>query len=148
MLSDLDVEEIRAIESKGQPFEVRVEQRTAREISRPAWEITRAERVDRTTVALALAGEFDLAAYEPAGEVLRALECRGAPLVVIDLEHVSFIGSSGIRFLVEAQERADHGGWALVIIAPRDPTHGLLARAGLDGELNLSPSLPRSPRLV
>jgi anti-anti-sigma factor len=118
----------------------------APQISKPAWEITRAEPINRTTVVLALAGEFDLAAYEPVGGVLRALERRDAPLVVIDLEHVSFIGNVGIRFLVEAQERADLGGWALVIVAPRDPTYDLLALPGVDDELNIIHRLPRSPR--
>lgn len=114
------------------------------QLSKPAWEITRAERVDRTTVALALAGEFDLAASEPVGRVLRALECRGARLVVIDLEDVTLIGTVGIRFLVEAQERADLGGWALVIVVPRDPGHDLLALAGLDEQLNITHRLRRS----
>jgi anti-anti-sigma factor len=118
----------------------------APQISKPAWEITRAEPINRTTVVLALAGEFDLAAYEPAGDVLRALEHRGAPMVVIDLEYVSFIGIVGIRFLVEAQERADLGGWALVIVAPRDPTHDLRALPGVENELNVIHRLPRPPR--
>ena len=117
----------------------------APQASKPAWEITRAEPINRTTIVLALAGEFDLAAYEPVGGVLRALEGRGAPLVVIDLEQVSFIGNVGIRFLVEAQERADLGGWALVIVTPRDPTYDLLALPGIDDELKIIHRLPRSP---
>jgi anti-anti-sigma factor len=116
------------------------------QLSKRAWEITRAERVDRTTVALGLAGDFDWAAYEPAGELLQALERRGARLVVIDLEHVGFIGIVGTRFLVEAQERADLGGWALVIVAPRDPRQSLLALADLDDQLNITHRLRRSPR--
>ncbi len=115
----------------------------ARRINTAAWEITRAERIDGTTAALALAGEFDLAAYEPVGDALRALEGGGARLIVIDLEHVSLVGSVGIRFLVEAQERAEQGGWALVIVAPRDPKDDLLALPGVDDELNIIRRLPR-----
>jgi anti-anti-sigma factor len=102
----------------------------APEVEEPVWQITRAERIDRTTVLLALAGEFDLAAYEPVGEVLRGLEDLGAPVVVIDLEQVNFVGPLVLGFLVKAQERADMGGWALVIVAPRDPAHRLVGLTG------------------
>ena len=109
----------------------------APEIEEPAWRITRAERIDRTTVLLALAGEFELAAYEPVGQVLRGLEDLGAPVVVIDLEEVTFVGALVLGFLVKAQERADLGGWALVIVAPRDPARRPVGLTGLDQAMNI-----------
>jgi anti-anti-sigma factor len=66
-------------------------------------------------------------------------------VVVIDLEQVSLFNAIGLRFLVEAQERADLGGWALVIVAPRDPAYRVIALAGLDDRMNVS---RRPARLV
>ena len=75
-----------------------------------SWWITRAERLDGATALLAVAGEFDLAALEPAGEVLRCLESRRPSLVVIDLGQLTFMDCQGLRFLAEARARAEWGG--------------------------------------
>ena len=76
--------------------------------------------------------------------MLRGLEALGAPVVVIDLEQVTFVGALVLGFLVKAQERADLGGWALVIVAPRDPAR---RPAGLTG-LDPGDEHPRRPALV
>jgi anti-sigma B factor antagonist len=108
--------------------------------------IIRAERVDRATVVLSLVGEFDLSTYEPASEVLRHLERAGATLVVIDLGNLTFLASVGIPFLLEAQERADLGGWSLVVVAPPPPADRVLALSGVDNHLNVTRRTPQAGR--
>src|SRR4051794_5507182 len=86
-----------------------------------------------TTHVISLAGEID---PEPVPRLRRAIEqvfeARAATLVT-DLAGVTFMDSSGMHILLEAQERARAGGVRFVMVPAADHVLGPFRRAGIDG---------------
>ena len=67
-------------------------------------------------VILRFRGELDIASLAPLHDVLVAAQADGAP-VVVDLDGVTFLDSSGLRLLLQASERGSmrvRGGTAAV----------------------------------
>ena len=83
--------------------------------------ITRLQGPDGEVV-LALAGELDLSGEEALREALAdALGSNGdgngsRPGLLIDLGDLTFLGSTGIRFLLEARSRADSMGRPFAVV--------------------------------
>ncbi len=77
-----------------------------------------------------ISGEVDAHSAEPFGAALAAVDAA-APTVIIDMSAVTFMDSSGLRVLVEAQQRAEAGGPKLVLRAPSRQIVRLLDLAGL-----------------
>lgn len=120
--------------------------RSPRAVPESSWRIERAERPDPSTAVLALGGDLDLDAVDPATAVLARLEGEGPRLVVIDLHSVTFIDAFGVRLLTRAQERADAGGWTLVVVVPPPPADRVLRVLRLGERMNLSSRSPRGSR--
>jgi anti-anti-sigma factor len=72
-------------------------------------------RPDPSTWAVTVSGELDLATAPQLEAVFEALEPARSDRVVIDLEAVTFIDSSGIRALVRAKRRFDGLDASLVL---------------------------------
>ncbi len=69
-----------------------------------------------TVPALGLSGELDFAGLELFEAELTALE-RGSPaLLILDLSELSFLDSSGLNFILQANRRAAEEGRRLVIV--------------------------------
>lgn len=111
-----------------------------------SWRIERAERADASTTVLALGGDLDLDAVEAVTAMLSRLEGQGPRLVVIDLASVAFVDVFGARLLTDAQQRADAGGWTLVVVVPPSPADRVLHLMGLDATMNLATRSPRGSR--
>ena len=62
---------------------------------------------DPDLVVIRLAGEFDLASSRDVEAILRDCERKARSTVLIDLEELRFIDSTGLRTLLEAKRRAD-----------------------------------------
>jgi anti-sigma B factor antagonist len=79
------------------------------------WREFRCEVVpERETVRVRLVGELDLAT---ADEVAAAVEeTRGFGRLVVDLSEVTFLDSSGIRAILQAQQTADRDGMAFAVV--------------------------------
>jgi anti-anti-sigma factor len=69
------------------------------------------------TVVLTLHGELDLVSAEQVAVRLDALRAEGAP-VLLDLDALDFMDSSGLRMVLNAAEASDAGGWEFSL------THG------------------------
>jgi anti-sigma B factor antagonist len=67
------------------------------------------------TVSLALAGELDLSGARQLETRLDEAEREGTPRLVIDLRALSFIDSTGLRLLLQADARARERGCELVL---------------------------------
>ena len=95
------------IENVGRPFEVHAEWRG-------------------DVVTLDFLGELDLWGSEKAAAAL-ALAVAGAPRVMlVDLRGLSFMGSTGLRCLLEAKLLADAAGARMAIVNGSGPPHRLL----------------------
>jgi anti-sigma B factor antagonist len=81
-------------------------------------------------------GEVDLVTVHEVRSNLRdaAAETRR---VVLDLRQVTFMDSSGLRLLVEAQQLADQSGFALAVVRGPASLERLFEVTGLDARLDL-----------
>jgi anti-sigma B factor antagonist len=106
----------------------------------PSFAIERRDDGDRTV--LELAGEFDLAA-EPL--LTRELETAlPAPTLVLDLSRVTFMDSTGLRLLLEADARArENGDRCLVVRGPG--VHRVIEEGLLASRLEVIERLPGGP---
>lgn len=85
-----------------------------------------------TSVLVAVAGELDAHSAPSLDELATRLRTDGYVHFTLDLSQTTFIDSSGLRSLIELQNRLkENGGGALVLQAPADPVTRLLGITGL-----------------
>jgi anti-anti-sigma factor len=72
------------------------------------------------TVSIALEGELDLAGARQMEESLAAAEREAPTRMVVDLERLQFIDSTGLRLLLQADARARERGCEMVL-RPGEP---------------------------
>ena len=85
-----------------------------------------------TSVLVAVAGELDAHSAPSLEELATGLRSDGYVHFTLDLSQTTFIDSSGLRSLIELQNRLkENGGGALVLQAPADPVTRLLRITGL-----------------
>src|SRR3954452_13886507 len=90
-------------------------------------------RRDGTTV-LTLHGELDLAYADDLTARLEDLRDRGEP-VILDLDQLEFIDSSGLRVLLKATQDSENGAWRFRVTRGSEAVVRLLRAAGLEGRL-------------
>ncbi len=84
---------------------------------------------------LAVRGELDLSEASRLEQELAAVERNGPKTLVIDLRGLSFIDSSGLRVILEADVRARHDGRRLVLVPGPEQVHRIFLIALLDKRL-------------
>ena len=84
-----------------------------------------------TRVELSLAGELDLVSAPKLESELMAVESLDAGDLLIDLEHVQFVDSSGLRVLLGARRRSDATGHRLRMRHVRGQPRRLFEIAGV-----------------
>ena len=70
-----------------------------------------------SVVVVAVPGELDIANAPAIEAALRGAEASGADEVVLDLSELGFMGSVGLRIILEAVERAQARGHRLTLVA-------------------------------
>jgi anti-anti-sigma factor len=83
----------------------------------PPAEFSVEERREGATVVLTLHGELDLVSTEQVTARLDALRAEGSP-VLLDIDALDFMDSSGLRMVLNAAEASDAGDWEFSL------THG------------------------
>jgi anti-sigma B factor antagonist len=103
---------------------------------------TMSERRDGAATIVALAGELDLGSV---GEVQRRLDELGAErqTVVLDLDRLSFLDSTGIRLLLSSGEAAARDGWSFHVTRGSESVRRVLTAAQVIDRL---PYTDRAPR--
>jgi anti-anti-sigma factor len=98
---------------------------------------------------LAVRGEIDLTV---AADLLQTITCAGStgdiPEVVVDLDRVTFLDSTGIAALMRAYQLLAERGTALRVQGGPDNVRSVLAITGVDGVLGLAPSFEEEPAAV
>lgn len=92
------------------------------------------EREHAGAVVLALAGELDFGTMEAVQQRLRELRKEGRP-VVLDLDGLTFMDSTGIRLVLTAVEDAQAGGWSFRVTRGSAPVRQLLDAARVSDRL-------------
>ncbi len=99
-------------------------------------DITTRQRSDGG-VQVELSGELDLATAPKLEDELHAVEERGPALIVLDLQPLSFMDSSGLRALLAADARAREAGRRLVLIRGDERVQRVLKITRLDERLEI-----------
>ena len=94
-------------------------------------------RRERGVVIAEVTGDIDISTVGGLRERLLALADGGPPLI-LDLNGVSFIDSTGLGVLVAAARRADTHGGSLHAVCSRKPTRKLLWLTGVDRRIPLT----------
>lgn len=100
-------------------------------------------RVGGATV-VAARGDIDLSTLAKAMTALDRARA-GVDLLVLDLRGVGFMDTSGLRLVIEEQQRAAHGGYRFRIVPGPSRVQRLFEIAGLAGEEELFMDAPTHP---
>jgi anti-sigma B factor antagonist len=89
-------------------------------------------------VVLRLRGDLDLASADTVAERLEALSAAGEP-VLLDLDSLAFMDSSGLRVVLQAAETSRTSGWRFTLTAGSEQVRNLFASAGVTDRLPIEP---------
>ena len=90
-------------------------------------------------VVITLAGELDVAGAPVLREHLAAATRSEGRVVVCDLEHLTYMDSTGISVLIAARKRLDATGRDLVLVGPSERVHKVLEITGVDSYFTIQP---------
>jgi two-component system, OmpR family, sensor kinase len=89
-------------------------------------------------VVLRLRGDLDLASADAVTERLDALSAAGEP-VLLDLDNLAFMDSSGLRVVLQAAETSRTSGWRFTLTPGSQQVRNLFASAGVTDRLPIEP---------
>jgi anti-anti-sigma factor len=91
------------------------------------------------TVVLRLHGDLDLASADAVALRLDTLAASGDP-VVLDVDRLSFMDSSGLRVVLQAAETSRTSDWSFSLTAGSEQVRNLFASAGVTDRLPIVPT--------
>jgi anti-anti-sigma factor len=106
---------------------------------RPAEEFRIEEDRSDTTVVLRLSGELDLASADAVSQRLDAFAATGEA-VLLDVDRLSFMDSSGLRVVLQAAETSRTSSWEFSLTAGSEQVRNLFASAGVTDRLPIVPA--------
>ena len=92
-------------------------------------------------VVLELLGELDIAAREEADRALEAAIASASVAVVVNLQGLTFMDSTGVRCIFKAKTLADAAGIRLAVLNGSGPGHRVLALIRMDDVIEIVDSL-------
>jgi len=95
--------------------------------------------------ALALSGELDFAALELLEAELLPAEQRSPPILILDLRELSFLDSSGLNTILQAQRRAADESRRLVIVRGDERVQRIFDWTGVSRSLDFVDSPQELP---
>jgi anti-anti-sigma factor len=108
---------VRAVASSS-PFDVTIEQRDS-------------------AVHVALEGELDISTAQRLEDDLRRVEAERPAVIVLDLERLAFLDSTGLRLMIMADARAREDGRRLAIARANEMIQRVLRLTRLDERLDV-----------
>ncbi|MDX6376440.1 MAG: anti-sigma factor antagonist [Gaiellaceae bacterium] len=84
-----------------------------------------------------LSGELDISTAQPLEDDLRRIEAEGPELLVLDLQQLTFMDSTGLRLLITADARAREEGRRMVIIQGNEMVQRVMRLTRLDERLTI-----------
>ncbi len=94
-------------------------------------------RREQDRVVIRLAGELDMASAPQLRSAIEELELAERPLLVLDLQELSFIDSTGLRVILWAHERWRQAGHTLALTPGSQQVQRLLAISGAGERLRI-----------
>jgi anti-sigma B factor antagonist len=94
-------------------------------------------RQERDRVVLSLHGELDLASAPLLQREIESPEIEAAAMVVLDLEALKFIDSTGLRIILSAHDRSREGGQEFAVTPGSQQVQRLLTITRVDEHLRI-----------
>ncbi len=94
-------------------------------------------RHERDRIVLRLFGELDLASAPLLQSEIESAEEGAAQPVVLDLENLEFIDSTGLRIILAAHERSQERGQTLALTRGSQQVQRIMAITGIDQQLRI-----------
>jgi anti-sigma B factor antagonist len=94
------------------------------------------------TVLVKMAGDLDLASAEVLQQALLAVEKHKPATVCLDLSGLGFMDSTGLRLILQANERAKKALSRLVLIAGRESVQRVFRVTGMQDRLEFVERAP------
>jgi anti-anti-sigma factor len=104
-------------------------------VSSSPFQVTVEERGGRVHVILT--GELDISTAQRLEDDLRRVEAERPELVVLDLQQLTFMDSTGLRLLITADIRARQEGRRLVIVQGNEMVQRVMRLTRLDERLDI-----------
>lgn len=99
-------------------------------------------RRDERATVLVVSGELDLASSPMLeGELEHAFEAVNTQLVILDLERLEFMDSTGLSVLVKAHQQAQETGRRFGLVRGRPQVQRLLSLTGVSERIAVADSL-------
>jgi anti-anti-sigma factor len=98
------------------------------------------ERLEADRVTLTLAGELDMASAELLEQALEGVELQSKSMIVLDLQQIDFIDSTGLRSVLVALERCRARNQEFAITPGSQQVQRLLSVTGLGEHLPTVPA--------
>ncbi len=98
--------------------------------SRSEWSLTEVAHLDGDRL-LVIQGELDIATAPELAAMLERLRTHRHP-VVLDLEGVTFMDSTGLTTLIDAWLESERNGWAFSVRAASPAVRRVVALAGIE----------------
>jgi anti-anti-sigma factor len=90
-----------------------------------------------SAVHVTLTGELDISTAQRLEDDLRRVEADSPELIVLDLQQLSFMDSTGLRLLIMADARAREDGRRVDIVRGNEMVHRVMRLTRLDERLNI-----------
>ena len=100
-------------------------------------------------VILAFRGDLDIAVADAAADAVTQALSYGSATVVLDLQNLQFMDSTGFYWVMDAKRRADDAGQRLAVLNGSGPPHRVLTLTGADELIEMLDDLDQlegSPR--
>jgi anti-sigma B factor antagonist len=97
------------------------------------------KRHEDERITLALTGELDMASADLLEQALAGAEIESKPMVVLDLQQIDFIDSTGLRIVLATLERCRDRGQQFAITPGSPQVQRLLSVTGLGEHLPIVP---------
>jgi anti-anti-sigma factor len=104
-------------------------------VSSSPFEVTIAEQAGRVHVTLT--GELDISTAQRLEDDLRRIEAERPELIVLDLQPLTFMDSTGLRLVITADIRARQEGRRLVIVQGNEMVQRVMRLTRLDERLDI-----------
>ena len=105
----------------------------------PAHEFRIEEHRRDGLVVLSCTGDLDLASADQLAGRLRTLSDEHEP-VLLDLDELTFMDSSGLRVVLQAAETSREGTWRFAMTAGSEAVRRLFDAAGVTDRLPIEPA--------
>jgi anti-anti-sigma factor len=96
-----------------------------------------AVRQERDRVVLGLSGELDLASAPLLQSEIERAEKADTSVVVLDLQELRFVDSTGLRIILSAHERSEERGHEFAVTRGSQQVQRILALTGLGEHLRV-----------